>query len=89
VIGGLFRIMLLAAGAAAVVGYLAARREAARRNVPLRAVLPEAPALLRRELDGVLADARAAARDGSRSAAERRRELHGDLAEARLGGRGR
>ena len=44
-------------------------------------------ALLRRELDGMLEDARAAARDGSRSAAERRRELYGDLAEARLGSR--
>jgi hypothetical protein len=87
VIGGLFRLMLLVVGAGAVAGYLVARREAARRSVPLRAVLPEAPALLRREFDGLMADARAAARDGSRSAAERRRELHSDLADARLAAR--
>ena len=86
-IAGLLRLVLLAGVAAGVVAVLAARREARRRGVPLTAVLPEAPALLRRELDGMLEDARAAARDGSRSAAERRRELYGDLAEARLGSR--
>lgn len=86
-IAGLARLMLLAGVAAGVVVVLAARREAQRRGASLSAVLPEAPALLRRELDGLLEDARAAARDGSRSAAERRRELHGDLAEVRLGGR--
>ena len=86
-IAGLLRMVVLAGVAAGVVAVLAARREAQRRGVPFGAVLPEAPALLRRELDSLLEDARAAARDGSRSAAERRRELHGDLAEARLGGR--
>jgi hypothetical protein len=87
VIGGLLRLLLLVAGGAALAAVLLARREAARREASLVDVLPQAPALLRRELAGIAEDARAAARDGSRSAAERRRELHGDLAEARLGGR--
>jgi hypothetical protein len=86
-IGALLRLVLLAAGAAALLAFLTARREAASRGVGLADVLPDLPALLRTELDGLAEDARAAARDGGRAAAERRRELHGDLAEARLGGR--
>jgi hypothetical protein len=87
VIAGLLRLVALGVLGGLVVALLRARREAARRQVPLTAVLPQAPALLRRELDGLLEDARAAARDGARAAAERRRELYGDLAEARLRGR--
>jgi hypothetical protein len=82
----LVRALLLAAGAAALLALLTARRQAARRDVGLPDVLPELPALLRAEVGGLVEDLRAAARDGGRAAAERRRELHGDLADARLGG---
>ena len=82
-IAALMRLVGLAVSAGLVAAVLVARREADRRGIALTAVLPELPSLLRHELADLRVDARAAMRDGSLAAGERRRELREDLAGAR------
>jgi hypothetical protein len=77
----LLRAVGLLVGAAGAALVLRASRDAAARGETLADALIALPVTLRRDLDGVRGDARAALADGHRAADERRLELE---AETRL-----